>query len=58
MTPDEAREALIALHFDYMTHSSKERLELYEEYRSKRNKIMEELKKYQQEKEESKVKTK
>ena len=58
MTPNESREALISLHFEYMNHSSKERLELYEEYRAKRNKIMEQLKKYQQENEESKVKMK
>ena len=58
MTPEEAREALLALHFEYMKHSSKERLKLYDEYRSKRNKIMEELKEYKQESQESKVKTK
>ena len=58
MTPDEARDALMALHFEYMRHSSKERLDLYDEYRSKRNKIMEELRKYKQENEEYEVKTK
>lgn len=58
MTPEEARTSLLALHAEYMTHSSKERLKLYDEYRSKRNKIMEELKKYKQENKECEIKTK
>lgn len=58
MTEDEARNALFELHFEYMTHSPKERLKLYDEYREKRSKIREELTKYIVEKKESNVKTK
>ena len=58
MTEEQARTALFELHFEYMTHSPKERLKLYDEYREKRSKIREELTKYIVEKKESNVKTK
>ena len=58
MTEEEARNALFKLHFEYMTHSSKERLKLYDEYRAKRNEIIEQLREYTLEIKESKAKTK
>lgn len=58
MTEEEARTALFELHFEYMTHSSKERLKLYDEYRAKRNQIMEQLREYKLENNENKIKTK
>lgn len=43
MTEEESREALFRLNNEYMKHSSKERLELYEEYKSKRAEIRRQL---------------
>lgn len=43
MTEEEAKKALFELHYDYMSHSPKERLELYDEYIQKRNNIKEQL---------------
>ena len=43
MTEEEARNALFQLHFEYMIHSPKERLKLYDEYREKRAKIRQAL---------------
>ena len=39
MTEQEAKEALFKLHFEYMMHPPKERLELYDEYQKKRGEI-------------------
>ena len=39
MTEQEAKDALFKLHFEYMTHTPKERAELYQEYIEKRAKI-------------------
>ena len=44
MTEEEAREALFKLNQEYMSHTPKERLKLYESYRAEREKIMFELK--------------
>ena len=35
MTELEAKEALFKLHLEYMDHTPKERLKLYEEYKKK-----------------------
>ena len=43
MTEEEAKKALFKLHYEYMKHTPKERLKLYEEYKEKRNKIKEAL---------------
>ena len=43
MTEEEARKALFQLHFEYMTHTPKERVKLYDEYQRNRSKIREEL---------------
>ena len=43
MTEEEAKSALFKIHQEYMKHSPKERLKLYDEYREKRNKIKEAL---------------
>lgn len=43
MTEEEAKKALFELHYEYMKHTPKERLKLYEEYKEKRNKIKEAL---------------
>lgn len=43
MTELEAKEALFRLHLEYMNHTPKERLQLYEEYKYKRNLIKEAL---------------
>lgn len=43
MTEDEAKKALFALNKEYMSHSKKERLKLYDEYIKSRNIIKEAL---------------
>ena len=43
MTEEEAREALFKLHKEYMRHTKKERLSLYEEYRKNRLEIIRKL---------------
>lgn len=43
MTEEEARKALFELHYEYMAHSPKERLKLYDEYQEKRAKIRQAL---------------
>lgn len=43
MTEQGAKEALFKLHFEYMSHSPKERLDLYDEYQKKRNEIRQAL---------------
>lgn len=43
MTEEEAKKALFQVHYEYMMHPPKERLELYDEYQEKRNKIKREL---------------
>lgn len=43
MTQEEAKVALFKLHQEYMNHTPKERLELYDEYQKKRGLIREEL---------------
>lgn len=43
MTEEEAKKALFQLHFEYMTHTPKERLKLYDEYQEKRAQIRHEL---------------
>lgn len=43
MTELESKQALFRLHQEYMTHPPKERLELYDEYMTKRNEIKEAL---------------
>ena len=46
MSEEEARKALFELNFEYMQHTPKERLELYDKYREERAKIREKLKEY------------
>jgi len=43
MTEEEAKSELFKIHQEYMKHSPKERLRLYDEYREKRNKVKEAL---------------
>ena len=43
MTEEEANKALFAIHYEYMTHTPKDRLKLYDEYQKKRNQIKESL---------------
>ena len=43
MTEEEAKKALFDLHYEYMMHGPNERLELYEEYKSKRAEIKKQL---------------
>ena len=43
MTEQEAKDALFKLHFEYMSHTPKERLELYDEYQKKRSEIRQAL---------------
>ena len=45
MTEQEAKEALFKLNYEYMHHSPKERLELYDEYVAKRAEIQKALRK-------------
>ena len=58
MTEDEAKDALFKLHYEYMMHSPKERLSLYEEYKEKRSQIKEALSKMVREKKENELKIK
>lgn len=58
MTEQEAKEALFKLHFEYMTHTPKERLDLYEKYQEERAKIKQELMKFRKENFKNKTKTK
>ena len=46
MTELESKEALFQLHKEYMSHTPKERLKLYDEYMKKRNEIKEALIEY------------
>ena len=39
MTEEEAKKALFQIHYDYMMHTPKERLELYDEYQRKRSEV-------------------
>lgn len=50
MTEEESKQAIFKLHQEYMNHTSKERLKLYNEYQQKRNEIKEQLKKSMQKK--------
>lgn len=43
MTEEESREALFKINREYMSHTPKERLELYDEYKQKREFIRSEL---------------
>ncbi len=43
MNEEEAKKALFQLHYEYMQHTQKERLKLYEEYQRNRTKIKNEL---------------
>ena len=43
MTEEEAKSALFKIHQEYMKHTPKERLKLYDEYKEKRNQIKEAL---------------
>ncbi len=43
MTEEEARKALFQVHYEYMMHPPKERLQLYEDYQRKRSEIKKEL---------------
>lgn len=43
MTEEEAKIELFKIHKEYMKHTPKERLKLYDEYRKKRNKVKEAL---------------
>ena len=58
MTEQEAKEALFKLHFEYMSHTPKERLTLYDEYQEKRNQIKKALALLKLEKLENERKTK
>ncbi|MDO4963547.1 MAG: hypothetical protein Q4E75_05595 [bacterium] len=44
MTEEEAKKALFDLNYEYMSHSPKERLILYDDYRKKRAEIRNALK--------------
>lgn len=46
MTEEESKNALFKLHCEYMSHTQKERLKLYDEYIEKRNQIKNELRLY------------
>lgn len=48
MTEEESKKALFQLNYEYMSHTPKERLALYDEYQSKRNAIKQALKEYMQ----------
>ena len=43
MTEEEAKYELFKIHKEYMNHSPKERLKLYNEYKEKRNRVKEAL---------------
>ena len=43
MTEEEAKNALFELNKEYMSHTKKERLRLYDEYKKNRNTIREAL---------------
>ena len=43
MTEEEAKFELFKIHREYMKHSPKERLKLYNEYKEKRNRVKEAL---------------
>lgn len=43
MSEEEAKKALFELNYEYMSHTPKERLELYEKYQESRRKIKEAL---------------
>lgn len=43
MTEQEAKEALFKLHFEYMSHTPKERLTLYDAYQKNRSEIRQAL---------------
>lgn len=58
MTEEEARDALFNLHYEYMLHTPKERLKLYDEYRDQREYIKSELARTIREKKEGEMKTK
>ena len=58
MTEEESRKALFELNNEYMSHTPKERLELYEEYREKREQIRHELARAKYEKIQNETKTK
>ena len=58
MTEEESRNALFQLHFEYMMHPPKERLQLYEEYHRKRGEIKSELAKLINERKEKEIKSK
>lgn len=45
MTEQEAKDALFKLNYEYMKHSPKERLELYDEYIKQRAEIQKLLRK-------------
>ena len=46
MTEEEAKVALFKVHTEYMSHTPKERLRLYDEYRNKRAEIKKALVEY------------
>lgn len=58
MTEDEAKRALFQIHYEYMMHTPKERLALYDEYQEKRGKIKKELAKFIMERKEEELKEK
>ena len=58
MTEDEAKKALFEINFEYMTHTPKERLELYDEYQKKRSEIRSQLKQAIRERKEKEYKLK
>lgn len=50
MTEEEAKQALFKIHYEYMKHSPKERLELYDKYQEDRKRIKSELARLKREK--------
>lgn len=46
MTEQEAKNALFKIHLEYMSHSPKERVKLYDEYQKARREIKDELAAY------------
>lgn len=58
MTEEEAKKALFQIHYEYMMHTPKERLDLYDEYQEKRRQIKSELAKAMLAKKENQPKTK
>ena len=58
MTEDEAKKALFRINAEYMMHTPKERLALYDEYQEKRGLIRKQLAEFVMERKEEELKKK